>query len=86
MKKWPRAVEALAHVLIGARTVLSLALIVAIVSEMFIGSTSGLGQRLFLSFQMQTMNDLYAIIVVVGAIGYLLNVALLAFERSVSFD
>jgi NitT/TauT family transport system permease protein len=53
---------------------------------MFIGSTSGLGQRLFLSYQMQTMNDLYAIVVVVGAIGYLLNVALLAFERSVSFD
>jgi ABC-type nitrate/sulfonate/bicarbonate transport system permease component len=81
-----RAVEALAHVLIGARTVLSLALIVAIVSEMFIGSTSGLGQRLFLSYQMQTMNDLYAIVVVVGAIGYVLNLALLAFERSVSFD
>jgi ABC-type nitrate/sulfonate/bicarbonate transport system permease component len=76
-----RSIEAAGQVLIGARTALSLSLIVAIVSEMFIGSNQGLGQRLYLSYQRQSLDDMYAIVLVVGALGYFANRLFVLVER-----
>ena len=76
-----RAIEALGHVVIGMRTALSLSLIVAIVSEMFIGADRGIGQRLYLSYQLQSLAELYAIVFIIGAIGYGANRLFVAIER-----
>lgn len=79
-----RAVEAVRQVLIGMRTVLSLSLVVAIVSEMFIGATHGIGQRLYLSYQLQSLTDLYAIVLIAGLLGYFANRVFLVIEHRVS--
>ena len=77
--------EALPHILIGMRTSLSLSLIVAVVAEMFVGVTSGLGQRLFLSYQLQLTTDLFALLLIVGLLGYAANLSLRLLERRFSF-
>ena len=73
-------IEAIGQVLIGARTALSLSLIVAIVSEMFIGSNLGLGQRLYISYQRQSLADMYAIVLIIGVLGYCANQLFLYLE------
>ena len=62
--------EALPYILIGGRTALSLALVVTIVSEMLVGSGLGVGQKIFLSYQLNQLTDMYALILVAGLIGY----------------
>jgi NitT/TauT family transport system permease protein len=80
-----RAVEAAAQVVIGMRTTLSLSLIVAIVSEMFIGANRGMGQRLYLSYQLQSLAELYAIVLMVGLLGYTANLLFSRIERRFAF-
>lgn len=59
---------------------MSLALIIVVVAEMFIGSTDGLGQRVFEAQQLFDMPNMYAAIFA-GALGYGLNLLFLAIER-----
>ena len=71
---------ALPRISAGMRTSLSLAVIIMVVSEYF-SSTSGVGYVLLISkntFQLETM---WAAILLIGLIGYLLNVAYLLAER-----
>lgn len=75
------ALEALPQVLVGMRTTLSLSLIVVIVSEMFIGTQFGLGQRVFESYQRNAIVDLYALLLVIGMLGYLSNRVFVSVER-----
>lgn len=79
-----RIVEAAGHVLIGMRTVLSLSLIVAIVAEMFIGASRGLGQRLYLSYQSHSLAEMFALILVAGMLGYGANALFGLVERRVA--
>lgn len=60
---------------------MSLALIIVVVAEMFIGSTDGLGQRVFEAQQLFDMPNMYAAIFAAGALGYGLNLLFLAIER-----
>jgi NitT/TauT family transport system permease protein len=76
-----RSMEAVQQVIIGMRTTLSLSLIVAIVSEMFIGADHGMGQRLYLSYQLQSLAKLYAIVLMVGLLGYAANILFSFVER-----
>ena len=75
------AMEALHHIFVGMRTTLSLSLIVAVVSEMFIGASHGLGQRLYLSYQLSQVGDLYALILIVGTLGMIANWLFSRLER-----
>ena len=52
-----------------------------VVAEMFIGSTDGLGQRVFEAQQLFDMPDMYAAIFAAGALGYGLNFLFLTIER-----
>lgn len=73
--------EALPQTFIGLRTAVSLALVVIIVAEMFIGSDSGLGHRII---DMQIIFDLkqmYATIIMTGVLGYGLNLLFIVAER-----
>jgi len=63
-------------VVAGWRITLSLALIIVVVSEMFIGTRTGLGMRIYDYHLMFRSADMYAAIFIVGMTGYILNKAL----------
>lgn len=73
--------EALPHIAAGARIALSLALIVIIVTEMFIGTNEGLGKRITEKQQIFAIADIYVAIITTGLIGYALNRCALAIEK-----
>jgi ABC-type nitrate/sulfonate/bicarbonate transport system permease component len=73
--------ESLPQTLVGLRNGVSLALVIVVVAEMFIGSTDGLGQRVFEAQQLFNMPDMYAAIFAAGALGYGLNLLFLTIER-----
>jgi ABC-type nitrate/sulfonate/bicarbonate transport system permease component len=75
--------ETLPQTFIGLRTAVSLALVVIIVAEMFIGATDGMGHRIIDAQISYSLTDMYGSILVVGALGYGMNLALLLTERSV---
>jgi len=73
--------ESLPQTFIGLRNGVSLALVIIVVAEMFIGSTDGLGHRVFEAQQLFEMPDMYAAIFAAGALGYGLNLLFLLVER-----
>jgi len=73
--------SALPILVAGWRITLSLALIVVVVTEMFIGTQSGLGMRVLDSHLMFRIPEMYAGIVAVGMVGYGLNKSVEAAER-----
>jgi ABC-type nitrate/sulfonate/bicarbonate transport system permease component len=75
--------ETLPQTFVGLRTAVSLALVVVIVAEMFIGATDGMGHRIIDAQISYSLTDMYGSILVAGAMGYGLNLALLFLERSV---
>ena len=72
--------DALPQVFVGMRTSLSLAIVVIIVTEMFIGTTWGIGHRIFESQLTYRVPEMYASIVLTGILGYCLNRGFVAFE------
>lgn len=64
----------------GLRLSLSLSLILMVLSEM-VGSTNGIGYRLLVSQREFDYEQMWAGIVLLGILGYALNVAFLAVER-----
>lgn len=83
--KWVIFFEALPQTMVGMRTSLSLALIVVIVSEMFIGTQTGLGQRVFDAYTKNLTEELYAILVIMGVLGYIFNRLFVMLEKKVVF-
>jgi NitT/TauT family transport system permease protein len=72
--------ETLPQTFVGLRTGISLALVVVIVAEMFIGSTDGLGHRIIDAQISYNLEDLYGSILAAGALGYALNAGFLVIE------
>lgn len=73
--------EALPHVVIGLRLAASSSLIYIVVSEMFMGTSTGLGYRIYNANVFFRVPEMYATILATGLIGYSLNVALVRIER-----
>ncbi|HYZ33595.1 MAG TPA: ABC transporter permease [Crenalkalicoccus sp.] len=73
--------EALPQVLVGMRGGVSLALVIVVVAEMFIGSTDGLGQRVIVAQTLFESGLMYGVIFVAGALGYALNLLFLLLEK-----
>ena len=73
--------ECLPQTFIGLRTAVSLALVVIIVAEMFIGSDNGLGKRIIDSQITFDLPQLYGTILVSGVLGYCLNLTFLTLEK-----
>lgn len=78
-----RFFDALPHIVVGLRTSLSYALIVSIVVELFMGTQRGLGQRVFEAYQSSLMPELFALVLLIGTIGYVLNWVFVQVERRV---
>jgi NitT/TauT family transport system permease protein len=75
--------ESLAQTFVGLRTGVSMALVIVIVAEMFIGSETGLGHRIIDAQQVFNVKDMYTSILITGALGYLLNLAFLLIEKKI---
>lgn len=75
--------ESLQPTFVGLRSAVSMALVIVIVAEMFIGSDSGLGHRIINSQQVMNVRDMYASILSAGALGYVLNILFLVLERRI---
>jgi ABC-type nitrate/sulfonate/bicarbonate transport system permease component len=73
--------ESLPQTFVGLRNGVSLALVIIVVAEMFIGSRDGLGHRVFEAQQLFDMPDMYAAIFAAGALGYGLNLMFILIER-----
>ena len=73
--------ESMPQTFVGLRNGVSLALVIVVVAEMFIGSTDGLGHRVFEAQQLFNMPDMYAAIFAAGALGYGLNLLFQVVER-----
>jgi len=69
------------YIFAGFRIALSLALVVEIVAEMFLGSQSGLGRRIFNSTSIFEMEEAYATVLLVGLLGYLLNKLIIFIQK-----
>jgi ABC-type nitrate/sulfonate/bicarbonate transport system permease component len=75
--------ESLQPSFVGLRSAVSMALVIVIVAEMFIGSDVGLGHRIIDAQQVLNVKVMYAAIIAAGALGYALNVLFLIAERKI---
>ncbi len=73
--------ESLPQTFVGIRSGVSLALVIVIVAEMFIGSTDGLGFRVVNAQMIFDMPVMYAAIFCAGAVGYGMNLLFIVLER-----
>jgi len=73
--------ESLPQTFVGLRNGVSLALVIVIVAEMFIGSVDGLGHNVLDNQMLFEMPRMYAAIFVAGALGYGFNLMFLLIER-----
>ncbi len=75
--------ESLQPTFVGLRSAVSMALVIVIVAEMFIGSDNGLGHRIIDSQQVLNVKSMYASILAAGALGYALNILFLLAEKRI---
>ena len=75
--------ESLQPTFVGLRSAVSMALVIVIVAEMFIGSENGLGHRIIDTQQVLNVKSMYAAILSAGVLGYALNILFLMAERRI---
>ncbi len=73
--------ESLPQTIVGFRMAVSLSLVVIIVTEMFIGTNVGIGQRIIDFQYTYDVKGMYAVILLAGLIGYLCNVSFVLVEK-----
>jgi ABC-type nitrate/sulfonate/bicarbonate transport system permease component len=79
--RWILFWESLPQTFIGLRSAVSLSLIIIVLTEMFIGTTSGLGRKIIDSQITYEIPTMYATILLAGIVGYLLNLLFLVAEK-----
>jgi NitT/TauT family transport system permease protein len=75
--------ESLSQTFVGLRSGISIALVIVVVAEMFIGAENGLGHRIINAQQVLNVKDMYASILAAGVLGYLLNVLFLVLDKRI---
>ena len=75
--------ESLQPSFVGLRSAVSMALVIVIVAEMFIGSDTGLGHRIIDTQQVMNVRGMYAAILAAGVLGYALNILFLLAEKRI---
>ena len=73
--------ETLPQTFVGLRAGVSVALVVIVVAEMFIGGVDGMGDRIIEDPESYNLKDMYGSLLVSGAFGYGLNYLFLLVER-----
>lgn len=79
--RWILFWESLPQTFIGLRSAVSLSLVVIVVTEMFIGTPSGLGRKIVDSQITYEIPTMYATILLAGIVGYLLNLFFVLIEK-----
>ncbi|MGH8558273.1 MAG: ABC transporter permease [Methylococcales bacterium] len=77
--------DALPHITAGLRVCVSLSLVLVIVTEMFLGASSGLGRQIYDFYLAYRIPEMYAVIILLGLLGYAANKASLLIEHRTSF-
>ncbi len=78
---WVTFPDALPYIATGFRLCLATALHMAIIAEMFTGSARGLGRRIFDAQLLFQIPEMYALIILVGLLGYGANLGWQSIER-----
>lgn len=77
--------EAIPGILTGLRVSAGLAMIICILTEMFMGADRGLGQSLMEAYSIYKLPSMYAYVVALGIIGFVVNRFLFAVETKTQF-
>lgn len=72
--------ESLPQTFVGLRSGVSMALVIVVVAEMFIGSEQGFGHRIIDAQQVLNVKDMYSSILAAGVLGYAFNVLFMLTE------
>ena len=75
--------EALPQIFSGMRIAISLSLVIVIVTEMFIGTNFGLGHRIIDAQMVYRIPEMYAVIFIVGILGFLINKVFIYAEKEI---
>lgn len=73
--------EALPQIFVGLRVSVSLSIVVSILTEFFMGSKYGIGQRIMETYSTYLLTEMYALILWAGVTGYALNRGMALLER-----
>lgn len=73
--------DAMAQIFIGLRVAISLALVVIVVAEMFVGARNGIGKRIIDAQIVYDLPLMYGSILLCGIVGYALNAMIVLIER-----
>lgn len=68
--------DAMANVLGGLRIAASIAFVLAVITEMFLGANDGLGKRIYDFYLAYRIPELYAALLVLGLVGYATNTSI----------
>lgn len=77
--------DALPGISSGLRIAFPLSLILIIVGEMFVGGASGIGQKIFESYSAYQTANLYAYIVLIGFLGYMLDWIFVQAQKKIAY-
>lgn len=80
--RWVIIPDALGNILAGLRIAASVALILVVITEMFLGGNEGLGKRIYDAYLAYDTPSMYADLIVLGTLGYVLNTSLERLERT----
>jgi len=75
--------EALPSIFTGLRLAISLAFVIVILVEMFIGTISGLGHRIIDAQMLYEIPEMYCTILITGCLGYFINYLFALCERKI---
>jgi ABC-type nitrate/sulfonate/bicarbonate transport system permease component len=77
--------DAVPNIASGFRICISLSLVLVIVTEMFLGSTNGLGKQIYDYYLAYRVPEMYAVIIILGLLGFVANKVSLMVEKRLSF-
>jgi ABC-type nitrate/sulfonate/bicarbonate transport system permease component len=75
--------DALPQTMVGLRVALSYSLVVELLCEMFMGSQFGIGQRITEAYTTYAIDELYALVILAGIVGYAMNRIFVVIERNI---
>lgn len=75
--------DALPEVFLGMRIGLSLTLVLVVVSEMFLGTTMGIGHRIYDAQLLYRVEEMYSTIILAGVLGFVVNKLFVLFEKRI---
>lgn len=77
--------DALPSIMAGMRICVSLSLVLVVVTEMFLSANEGLGKRIYDFYLTYRVPEMYAMLILLGLIGFGANKLALITERQLSF-